>query len=298
MRLVWIGGLYPPTGAAGAEWTAHEFLLGCRRAGHDAAYWCLTGRQPYEYEGVPVLTRAPRGHVDAVIGHLGHSEAMRRVRASRRYWMAHGAGQIPPVALDGIITNSKHVAETIEADAPIYLLRPLVPDWRYEGARLGTAVTLINLSEPKGGGLLRRLIRLLPDVSFLGVRGAYGEQGWRRGRYENLTVWNTQPDINVALAATRILLMPSQETWGRVAIEAAWRRIPTIGALSPGAEEADVVARWARSPEQYALQIAQWLGNKDVYGRYGDRAHQRAEALQLEATRDMHRLIKHLEATV
>jgi hypothetical protein len=293
VRIVWIGHLYPPAGAAGAEWTAHEFLLACARAGHDASYWRLAAPRPYTYEGIPVLDRAPRGHVDAVIGHLGHAQALAQVRARRRYWMAHAAAQVPGVPLDGVIANSLHVQDQYPGS---HLLRPHVPDWRYEGPRSGQSVTLINLNKEKGGDLLPQLMRLLPDVSFLGVRGAYGQQAYRRGIHGNLTVWDTQPDINVAHRATRILLMPSVESWGRVAVEAAWRQVPTIARPSIGALEAGVTQAYATSAEAYAQWIRDWLGDPAAYRRAGERALRQAKRLQLASVRDTTSLIKYLEA--
>ena len=215
MRLVWCGPMYPhPDGCAGgAEWAAHETLLTARRRGHDAGFWHAKARRGYELEGVPVYADAPKGRVDWVIGQLGneHAVSMFAKRAKARLgWMLHAPNQVPP-SCDLVLANSLHVHEH-HPDS--LLLRPHVPEYRYEGHERGSAVTLVNLSKWKGAQTLHDLTQALPDTRFLGVRGAWDEQRWKPGRYENLTVWECQPVMDTVLSATRILLMPSASESG------------------------------------------------------------------------------------
>lgn len=301
-----MGRLYPPHGLGGAEWTVHEFLLALRRQGHEAVFYHDSGRHEYEYEGVPVVARPP-ARADYLVGHLNSAHRVLRAagRAQARLgWMAHAENQWAwcrsPV--DVQFANSEHVQRAMPGSL---LLRPHVPDGRYGGKNgkgRGSQVTLVNLIPEKGVELFREIARLLPDVHFLGVRGGYGSQTLRQGRYGNLTVWDTQVDMTLVYAATRILLMPSSvESWGRVAVEAAWRSIPTLTTATPGAREAmgdAAIYLPSDRPDLWAAEIQRLLTNTTYYTAAGARARRRAVALQRETLLDMDRVVKHLEATL
>jgi glycosyltransferase involved in cell wall biosynthesis len=86
----------------------------------------------------------------------------------------------------------------------------------------------------KGGKLLVEIARRMPDVEFLGVKGAYNKQYTTKG-IQNLTYMDQTPYIKSVYGKTDILLMPSkEESWGRTAIEAMSSGIPVIAHPTPG----------------------------------------------------------------
>jgi hypothetical protein len=294
--------MYPhPTGCAGgAEWAAHEFLLAAKRRGHEAGFWLRGARQDYELEGIPVWADAPKGRVDWVIGQLGneHAVSMFAKRSKAQLgWMLHAPNQLPP-RCDVVLANSQHV-HAVHPES--LLLRPHVPEYRYEGHERGTAVTLVNLSKWKGAQTLHDLVTALPTTRFLGVRGAWDAQRWKAGRYENLTVWDCQPVMDTVLAATRILLMPSaSESWGRVGVEAAWRGIPTIAHPCDGIKEslgpAAVYAE--RSDTQAWVEAVRDLQVPTVYATRRAAARNRARLLEVLTMRDAQDVLRVLESRV
>jgi glycosyltransferase involved in cell wall biosynthesis len=113
------------------------------------------------------------------------------------------------------------------------VVRPPVDGTRYVTTP-GDCVTLVNLYKPKGSATFWALAERMPDVKFLGVIGAYGDQDVRS--LPNVEIVEHGPDIRDRVyARTRVLLMPSDyESWGRVGCEAAHSGIPTIANPTPG----------------------------------------------------------------
>jgi glycosyltransferase involved in cell wall biosynthesis len=203
---------------------------------------------PYTLDGVNVepflrgsdLDAALRD-ADLVISHCGDNGVCARF-AERlsvpNVRMAHGPIGDPAV-LDGaalVVFNSNALAMSVECPGPAVVIRPPVRAERWRTTP-GDRVTLVNLSEAKGGELFWRLVRGAPHRQFLGVRGGYAAQYVEH--YPNAEVLATTPNMrDDVYARTRILLMPSEiETWGMVAVEAMASGIPVIAHPTPGLVE-------------------------------------------------------------
>jgi glycosyltransferase involved in cell wall biosynthesis len=103
----------------------------------------------------------------------------------------------------------------------------------------GKAVTLVNLNTVKGGPVFFDLARARADLRFLGVVGAWGDQVIPDVLPANVTLMDSVSDMRQVFALTRVLLMPStQDTFGRVGLEAACSGIPTIATPIDGLREA------------------------------------------------------------
>lgn len=250
MRVVAALPDYPPSSRVGAWLATHQQLAHLVTRGHEVTVFPVHGRlfAPYQFDGVNVhpfmrgadLDRAIRD-TDVVVTHLGDNGAGARfARKHDRPSVRFGHGHIPnPVVLDGaalVVFNSTNLAESVQCSAPSIVCHPVV---RADHVRTtpGDRVTLVNLSEAKGGELFWRLVRCLPHREFLAVRGGWGIQYVDRAVNVRLirTTQNMRDDV---YAKTKVLLMPSErETWGMTAIEAIASGIPVIAHPTPGLVE-------------------------------------------------------------
>jgi glycosyltransferase involved in cell wall biosynthesis len=112
-------------------------------------------------------------------------------------------------------------------------------DWRdYKVTTNNEYVTLINLNDNKGGDVLVKVAKKMPDIKFLGVIGAYGNQVVDKS-VSNITYVPSTSDIKTIYEKTDILLVPSKkESWGRVAVEAMSSGIPVVANPTDGLKEA------------------------------------------------------------
>jgi len=106
--------------------------------------------------------------------------------------------------------------------------------WRdYETPTSREYVVLINCNRNKGGDVLIEIAKRMPDIKFLGVKGAYNSQ--ITAKLPNIKYMDQTAYIKSVYAQTDILLMPSrEESWGRTAIEAMSSGIPVIANPTPG----------------------------------------------------------------
>jgi hypothetical protein len=231
------GHLFPPNHYAGAEMTAHAILRLAQDAGHEARMVAAHEQgEPYSWEGVwcyPGRAQIDDHYrwADVVLTYLDEAPHAGRYAATHRVpvaYMAHNdwwQQLLPP-----------NVTDT--RPYPVCVVHPpIIPELvRCRGD--GRRVTLMNVSAEKGGHLLYMLAQQMPDVEFLGVLGAYGEQVIPPEVPENLT-YCTHGDARQVYALTRLLIMPSEyESYGRCALEAAHSGIPAAWRADTGLEEA------------------------------------------------------------
>ncbi|MFJ5923858.1 glycosyltransferase family 4 protein [Kitasatospora sp. NPDC092948] len=255
---------YPPDHNAGAEWALHGMLRALAARGHDVQVHLhrygagLPGRydvddvqvHPLQSSYFPDAGRA----ADVLIGHL---EGVPALAEYGRTW------QVPTVAVvhnthqpsfeaaagcDLAVYNAQWTAaEAAEfytergLAAPAGLVvRPPVSAADYATAP-GDRVTLVNLCEAKGGRLFWELAERMPDVGFLAVQGAYGEQVVPAVVPDNVALLPQTPGALMrerVYARSRIILMPSSyESWGRVGVEAMASGIPVVAHPAPGLAE-------------------------------------------------------------
>lgn len=254
MRVLFTAHLYPPRHNAGAEWMVHTMLRSLVDRGHRVTVllsrptpdgdYLLDGVQVLAHRGADDLWRHLRG-ADLVLTHLENTP--RTVVAARVAGVPFGivchndrphtkAWLVSDAAL--VVLNSEWMARDCGLRPRGLVVRPpvLADEYRTDP---GDRVTLVNLNESKGGLVLAALANRMPDVAFLAVRGAYGEQVTSKS--PNVEVIAHVPGHEMAgqvYARTRVLLMPSDyESWGRVGVEAMCSGIPVVAHPTPGLVE-------------------------------------------------------------
>ena len=123
----------------------------------------------------------------------------------------------------------------------IAVLPPLVDPARYAVASSRRVVTVAGSSCLKGVERVLALAAALPGIPFRLYR-TWGDEpaglARRARRLPNLRLRPAEPDFRVALAETRVMLVPSlQETWGRVGAEAQVSGIPALASAVGGLPE-------------------------------------------------------------
>lgn len=249
VRIFAVAPNYPPHSRVGAWIATHAYLAHLTTLGHSVTVLplCNDGAT-YSLDGVNVIPFG-RGRdlingvrsADVVISHCGDNGAA--ADAAARYQkpslrMAHGRITNPAVLTGAalVVFNSASLAASVTCPSPWIICRPAVDPTVY-ATTPGDRVTLVNLSEAKGGELFWRLARCAAHRRFLAVKGGYGVQYLEE--LPNVDVIaNTQNMRDDVYRRTRILLMPSEsETWGMVAVEALASGIPVIAHPTDGLRE-------------------------------------------------------------
>lgn len=314
MRLLAMLHAYPPHHNAGAEWMVHALLRALVERGHevDVVLSHPAPSGPYELDGVrvrPFRSKADpfdyTDQADAIITHLENTQRASMIGRMRGVPVVHvlhntyaqTRGWLRKCSPSLAVYNSQWMRRDYESwlssiGHPLpsaVVVRPPVHAGEY-ATKHGSAVTLINLFPPKGSGTFWALVERMPDVQFLAVRGAYGEQVIREG-LPNVEIIDNTPRIrDEVYARTKILLMPSEyESWGRTGVEAMASGIPVIAHPTPGLRESlgdagifvdrDDLDGWER-------EIRRLLAPR-AYGAASKRA--RARSAELDPAEDLAR---------
>lgn len=253
----------PPEHNAGAEHMLVSMLRPLVERGHDVSVWLSRygrAREVYEYRGIRVVPLEARLDFGSAVRKasilVSHLECVPSTAALTRGYgkplvvvchnthrptfrhMAAGGTALAVYNSQWMRTEAElFFAEYPQSVRPVreLVVRPPVFAEDY-ATKPGRAVTLINCNEAKGGKVLEALARRMPDVSFLAVRGAYGEQ-----------ILPDLPNVEVVehvdgqdmreqvFGRTKVLLMPSSyESWGRAGVEALASGIPVVAHPTPG----------------------------------------------------------------
>lgn len=317
---------YLPQHNAGAEHALHGLLVHLVEAGWDATVASTEHRgSSYTWEGVNVVG-APRDAdlgwlwtwADVGITHLhGTRSAMGWARRGRPLvHMVHNHTQLARerVPINGaqlVLWNSQWIAEEWRGKDvwPATVLHPPVRAAAYRTENpdraLCGAVTLLNLTEVKGGLTFWRLCAERPDLPFLGVEGAYYLQEVPERLPANASLLENQVDVRPVYERTRVLLVPSKyESWGRVAVEAMASGIPVIASRTPGLLEACsspvegecALFADADDPAAWAAALAE-LDDPKAYAEWSRRSLARSveleaqQAVELEAVQQLLRAL-------
>lgn len=254
---------YPPIHNAGAEWALHGILADLvDRHGYDVTVAVARpprGRQrpPATVDGVNV--RYLRSWRDLVTLYSTHDVAIthldvtaRAVALARRTGtpLAHyvhnhlqlGYHDVDPdlPGAELVVWNSAWLADMDWPGRTVIVNPPVWPEWYPRQAGTHDAAVFVNPLPAKGAATVWALADAQPERRFVVVAGGYGSPDTVPD-LPNIDTMPNHPGLTRALAAARVVLMPSHyESWGRVAIEAACGGIPSICARTPGLMEAGV----------------------------------------------------------
>jgi surfactin synthase thioesterase subunit/glycosyltransferase involved in cell wall biosynthesis len=170
-------------------------------------------------------------------------------------------------ACDAVVGVSRYVAEYIRRHAgidavhvPISLMEP--EDWPDLGRFSNEFVTFVNPCAVKGIAIFLALADAFPQISFAAVPtwGTTQQDREALDARANVRVLPPVDDINLLLARTRVLLVPSlwAEARSRIVLEALLRGVPVMAANVGGIPEAMMGVPYllpVRPIEKYATRV-------------------------------------------
>lgn len=254
MKVAVLVHFYVPFRCAGSETMLHAMVKELNSEGHDVqVYATVMPEAPvhYEYEGADVIvtnTVYARQDImawkpDVIVSH--HDNTLRAKQIAARLqipfvFICHndlsGIHRTLDLNPDFTVFNTEWLMEKLKRPGMRYtILHPPVFAGQHRTSP-GSKVTLVNLNEDKGSGVLYELARRMPDVEFLAVEGAHGVQVMPPEYLKNVEFIPQSDDMkNNVWAKTRILLMPSHyESYGMAGVEALASGIPVIAHPTPG----------------------------------------------------------------
>lgn len=306
LRIIYLALGWPPAHPAGSEVMGHELARALVGAGHEVIVSVsradYSPAEAYTLDGVKVLPFNDRAQdsrrvfgADVVIGHLcdgGRAVALARKAKAASVLVVHN-WERQSTGADLTVYNSEWLAEYHRAEeigSRYMIVRPHVDVPAYRVTR-GENITLVNANIDKGGPLVKRLAKRLPERPFLVCEGAYGMQIVTRGKNVTRQKLIAPSDMAAKVySKTRVLLMPSlHESWGRVAVEAMASGIPVIAHPTPGLKEclgpAGIFAD--RENEAAWVEAITRLDNPRTYSAASKRATARAKELHDITTADL-----------
>lgn len=315
LRIVFLALGWPPAHPAGSEVMGHTLAKALVGAGHDVTVslsrpdWA---REPYELDGVQVLPHVGSNQdtrrtalADVVIGHLadaGRAIVLAKKNRARSIVIVHNEQPFPSAGADLVVLNSEHLARRFAGQLEhqrTLVVRPHVAGEDY-ATKPGAMVTLVNANPDKGGALIDPLAQALPELEFLVVEGAYGEQVKPTAvNTEWLELQDPRHMRQAVYARTRVLLAPSStESWGRVAVEAMTSGIPVVAHPTAGLLEslgdAGIFADRA-DPAQWVDALTR-LRNSRTWNAASRKAKARAQEVEAMTRADIDAFVETVSA--
>lgn len=296
---------YPPRHNAGAEWMAHAMFRHLAEQGHRVTVWAPIGGDPWELDGVQVVTTGPVDALlpaDVLVTHLGLTDQASDLAVATGLPLVHLIHNTfeptkryaarPDTSL--LVFNTHWARADFKAWMapmplpPSIVVHPPVHASDY-ATTPGDRVTLVNMWDNKGGWLFWKIAWAMPETKFLGVIGGYGTQVIPPVPSPNVAVVENTPRMrDEVYAHTRIVLMPSlYESYGRVAVEAMCSGIPVIAHPTPGLQEAigDAGVFVDRNDLRGWVDAIRDLQDPDRWDEMSKRAKRRAK--QLDPAREL-----------
>ncbi len=298
MKILLVPHAYLPGKVAGCEVYLHRVAKYLLSRGHQVRCLVLY-KEPYMIDGVQCLKVEHEKRwqeantmdfdwADVVITQLwGVPFAVNKCRQldKKIIYVAHNTNQTTSFQHMGgrnayVLYNSDQLRSFLKFKHPSFVLEPPVDYRDFELSKNGAFITLVNHCKDKGGELLGRIAKALPERLFLAVRGGYGEQVILD---EPNIKYEPPGDIRDILQRSKIVIMPSLiETYGQVAIEAYAAGIPVIAHPTDGLKEsmgAGGIFIDRDDTDGYVNKILTLLNNQAKYKAASKYARARAREL-------------------
>jgi hypothetical protein len=287
---------YPPHRFIGSELMTHSLLKRLQARGHEVTVVVREGDAPWSWEGITVTGGSlPRGewHTlpdgDVLVYHAEYFVGSVEEWVGPKVAICHNSRIGVEMGLyncapELATLNSETMRKQLRYSRSMVVHPPVfVPAEAVHGSR----VTVINMEETSKVGPFWELVKLMPDVDFLGVKGGYGKQAVPRGRRpRNVKVIDQVPPSEMAekvWAETAVLMVPSaSESWSMVASEAMSHGIPVIANPLPGLiENLDGAGMWALRDQPWS-----WVqGIRKILSAWDEFSAVALERAQLQAQR-------------
>ncbi|MGW2640068.1 glycosyltransferase family 4 protein [Streptomyces sp. NPDC001348] len=252
-----------PYRRAGSETMLQTMMRAVRDAGMGVLVVCSSMPEAppsWEVDGVPHMHLAPHAaellfrsiRPQVMVTHHNYASratGLAREIGARSVLLMHSDHDFSARSLwagpDLVVYNTEWVRASLatrylEVDRTPSLIvhPPVIPD-EHRAPPTGDRVSLVNLNSDKGVYTWRAVARALPELPFLGVTGAHGQQV-TGPVLPNMRVLPQTSDMRGEVwAHTRLLLVPSvYESYGMAAVEALASGIPVIAHPTPGLREA------------------------------------------------------------
>lgn len=301
MKILWVIHGYPPILNAGAEFYAHNLNKFLITRGHSIIVLLPKKYSNYEnsnivYEDVTISIVDAKEEInkliewsDLIMTHLDFTNSVVTYIENRRpiVWVSHNTYFDSYKYLNNnvnvsIIYNSNGMYDISKKyfNNDSIVLRPSINLKIQENINhsQNNYITLINCNLNKGGHILEKIAKEMPEKKFLAITGGYAEQHLTFPK--NVKILPHTKNIQEIYEQTRIILMPSYyESWGMVASEAMLNGIPVIANKTFGLEENLGVAGTYCSLDN----IDQWkksiriLDNEQIYDLKSKQSLKRAE---------------------
>jgi len=298
MKILGIVHAFPPDHGSGAEWMMHDMMQYMMMQGHECKVW-VTKYPAQDINGIKMVGEGYVPECDMIWTHLNMTG--KAINISKQYkkplvHIVHNTQHMGVISVQRKnvynLFNTWYTFDTLKDKYhrhPYMIFHPSVDMNHYSIEPTGKAITLININESKGGYILAELAKRMPDMEFIGVKGAYGTQVVDQP--ENVRIMENMEDIREAYKQTKVLIMPSKyESYGRTAVEAMCSGIPVIANPTPGLLESCGSAGYFADRNK----VEEWVGAiRDVFKNYeywSKRAKLRAEDLQDQSARELEKL--------
>ena len=228
---------------------------------------------------------------DVVFSHLDltpYAQDLARDNKKPFFWICHNTHNYVIIRsrtkYANVIYNAEWVRRTMDYPNNNIVLPPPCDYRRWDDGLdhySAKYITLVNHNLNKGGNVLIRLAKMMPDRQFMAVAGSYDTQVMDRTLPNVKYVKQTQ-DMKSVYKNSRIVIMPSAyESWGLVFNEAGASGIPVIMHPTDGLKEnaGDSGIYCDRVEEEEWVEAIKKLDDKKYYKEVSDKVRARTREL-------------------